>query len=159
MSEIEKSESATPAVSSAPTTSPWDWFDRWFPEMPRRWWPDLRRSFGDAADLMKVEERMDGDELVVRAEMPGIDPDKDVTISVTGNMLHLQAERRRQEKHEEEGRVRSEFSYGSFRRTVPLPVGASEEDVKATYKDGILEVRIPVDRKAAEARKIAVQRV
>jgi HSP20 family protein len=108
---------------------------------------------------MKVEERMDGDALVVRAEMPGIDPDKDVTISVTGNMLHLQAERRREEKHEEGGHVRSEFSYGSFRRILPLPVGATEDDVKATYKDGILEVRVPIDGKAAAARKVAVQRL
>lgn len=152
MADIEKSASSTSAIASAATPT------GWFAEVPR-WWPDLRRSFSDTAELIKVEERMDGNELVVRAEMPGIDPDKDVTINVTGNMLHLQAERRQEEKHEEGGRVRSEFSYGSFRRTLPLPVGASEDDVKATYKDGILEVRVPIDGKAAEARKIAVQRV
>jgi HSP20 family protein len=157
MAEIEKSTPSPPAVHAV--ASSLNWFDRWFPELSRRWWPDVRGGFGDASELMKVEERLEGDELLVRAEMPGIDPDKDVTINVTGNMLHLQAERRREEKHEEDGRVRSEFSYGSFRRTVPLPVGASEDDVKATYKDGILEVRIPIDGKAAEARKIAVQRV
>jgi HSP20 family protein len=159
MAEIEKTQGATPVPVPARGVSPFDWFDRWFAEVPARWWPELRRPFGDDAQLMKVEEHMDGDDLVVHAEMPGIDPDKDVTISVTGNMLHLQAERRREEKHEEGGRTRSEFSYGSFRRTLPLPVGASEDDVKATYKDGILEIRVPVDHKAAAARKVAVQRV
>lgn len=159
MSKHEKSErpETTPAVRS----SDWgDMFDRWLGELPRpRLWPDLRRSFGEAMDLMKVEEFTDGDAVVVRAEMPGIDPDKDVHITVTDHTLRLEAERREEKRSEEKGRHRSEFHYGSFVRTVSLPVGASDDDVKATYKDGILEVRIPVDRAEAEARRVPVQRV
>ena len=90
--------------------------------------------------------------------MPGIDPDKDVQISVTDHTLHLRAERREETKTEEKGTYRSEFRYGSFARTVPLPVGATDKDVKATYKDGILEVRIPIDRGEAESKKIPIQR-
>jgi HSP20 family protein len=91
--------------------------------------------------------------------MPGIDPDRDVEITVRDHTLRLHAERREEHKTEEHGTYRSEFRYGSFTRTVPLPLGASEDDVKATYKDGILEVQIPIDRSEAEARKVAVQRV
>ena len=69
------------------------------------------------------------------------------------------AERRQESKTEEKGGYRSEFHYGNFVRTLPLPVGASDKDVKATYKDGILEVRIPVDRKEAEAKKVPIERV
>ncbi len=90
--------------------------------------------------------------------MPGIDPDKDVQITVSDHTLHLRAERREETKTEDKGSYRSEFRYGTFSRTVQLPVGATEKDVKATYRDGILEVRIPVDRRAAEARKVQVQR-
>ena len=108
--------------------------------------------------MLRVEEFVDGDDVVVRAEMPGIDPEKDVEITVSDHTLHLRAERRQESKSDEKDGFQSEFYYGSFVRTVRLPVGATEKDVKATYKDGILEVRIPVDRKKAESNKIPVQR-
>jgi HSP20 family protein len=156
---IEKAEQA----EKTPALRPSDWgdmFDRWFSDWPRPgFWPELRRRFGEEMDLLRVEEFAEGDQVVVRAEMPGIDPDKDVQITVSDHTLHLRAERRQESKSEEKGRYRSEFQYGSFARTVPLPVGATDKDVKATYKDGILEVRIPVDRKEADAKKVPIQRV
>ena len=159
MTEIEKATQpeTTPAVR-APDSG--DWFDRWAADWPRpRFWPDLRRVFGESSfEPLRVEEFTEGDSLIVRAEMPGIDPDKDVQISVSDHTLHLRAERREESKTEEKGAYRSEFRYGSFARTVPLPVGATDKDVKATYKDGILEVRIPIDRGEAESKKIPIQR-
>jgi HSP20 family protein len=154
---IEKAEpvGATPAMQP----SRWsDAFDRWLAEWPAlRLWPELR-EIGQGPDLLRVEEFTEGDELVVRAEMPGIDPDKDVHITVTDHTLHVRAERRQESKTEEQGAYRSEFRYGSFARAIPLPPGATDKDVKATYRDGILEVRIPVDRARAEATKVPVQR-
>ena len=116
-------------------------------------WKDL---FDDSE--MKVEEFRDGDTLVVRAEMPGIDPDKDVEITVADRMLTLRAERRSETKTEDKKGYRSEFHYGSFSRSVRLPAGAGEDDVKASYNDGILEVRIPVDDNANGAKKIPISR-
>jgi HSP20 family protein len=116
-------------------------------------WKDL---FDDSE--MKVEEFREGDTLVVRAEMPGIDPDKDVEITVADRMLHLRAERRSETKTEDKKGYRSEFHYGSFSRSVRLPAGAGEDDVKASYNDGILEVRIPVDDNANGAKKIPITR-
>ena len=123
----------------------------WFP--PARWWPELVSSFDDH---MRVEEFTDGDELVVRAEMPGLDPDKDVEITMSDHTLHLRAERRQESRTDEKGWHKSEFRYGSFARNVALPAGATDQDVKASYDDGILEVRIPIDEKGSEARKIPV---
>jgi HSP20 family protein len=155
MADLQQTETA-PAVRSS--TMP-DWFDRWFGDWPfPRFFPELRRLFPEGAEVLRIEEFTEGNELVVRAEMPGIDPDKDVEISITDHTLRLRAERRQETKVEEKGRYRSEFRYGSYVRSVPLPVGATEDDVKASYKDGILEVRIPVDAKAAEAKKIPIQR-
>jgi HSP20 family protein len=159
MSKHEKSKSQ----DQTPTTRSRDWGDlaeRWLREWPRpEFMSDLLRNFDDTKQLMKVEEYTDGDHLVVRAEMPGIDPDNDVHISVSDHTLHLQAERRQESTTEDDGNSHSEFRYGSFARTITLPVGASDEDVKASYKDGILEVRIPIDQARAEARKVPVRRV
>jgi HSP20 family protein len=104
-------------------------------------------------DLLRVEELTDGDTLVIRAEMPGIDPDKDVEISMHDGMLHIRAERKESEESKGKTEYRSEFRYGMFERTLPLPAGVTESDVTATYKDGILEIRLP---RAAEAKSATV---
>ena len=111
---------------------------------------------GSLDDRMRVEEFTEGDKLVVRAEMPGIDPDQDVEITMTDHTLHLRAERREESRTEEKGRYHSEFLYGSFARNVALPAGATDKDVEASYHDGILEVRIPIDQQQSEAHKIPV---
>ncbi|HEX7094256.1 MAG TPA: Hsp20/alpha crystallin family protein [Acidimicrobiales bacterium] len=137
---------------------PFDWFPAWFPG--RRLfesWPDTWRDFFEESSL-RVEEFEEDNKLVVRAEMPGIDPDKDVEITVSDNTLHIKAERRQESKTEDKRGYRSEFRYGSFVRTVPLPAGANEKDISATYQDGILEVRVPVDAGKAETKKIPVSR-
>jgi HSP20 family protein len=120
-------------------------------------WPESWKDFMEESAL-KVEEFEDEGELVVRVEMPGIDPDKDVEITVADHTLQLRAERRSEIKTEEKKGFHSEFRYGSFTRTVQLPAGAGESDVQASYTDGILEVRVPIDTAAAEKRKIPVTR-
>lgn len=109
---------------------------------------------------MKVEQFQDGSTLVVRAEVPGIDPDKDVDVSVSDGMLHIRAEREEKSEHKSKNGYRSEFRYGSFSRSVALPAGAKEEDITATYKDGVLEVRAPapVTAPAEASKKIRVDR-
>ena len=129
----------------------------WFGNRRLFEWPESWTELFEQSE-MKVEEFQEDDHLVVRAEMPGIDPDKDVEITVTDHMLHLRAERRSESKTEDKKGFRSEFRYGSFSRSVELPAGATEADVKATYTDGILEVRIPINATEAEARKIPVAR-
>jgi HSP20 family protein len=146
-----------PAWSAWPGRRLQDWIERrgssplQWPDWPE-WWPGI-----EAPDL-RVEEYQEGNELVVRAEMPGIDPDNDVEITITDHMLRLRAERRQEKRTEGKAGFRSEFSYGAFTRSVPLPTSATESDVKASYVDGILEVRIPFDSAEAESRRIPVNR-
>lgn len=119
--------------------------------------PDLESALD--REGMRIEEKREGGQLVVRAEMPGIDPDEDVEITLSDNTLCITAERREETKEErEEGGYRSEFRYGKFTRMVPLPAGATESDVKASYADGILEIRIPVEPERAAARKVPISR-
>jgi HSP20 family molecular chaperone IbpA len=106
--------------------------------------------------LMRLEDEMEDGHYVVRAEIPGIDPAKDVDITVRDGRLTIKAERT--EKKEAKGR--SEFRYGSFVRSVMLPAGANEDDIKATYDKGVLTVSVAVAEQAAPAEKqVAVQAV
>lgn len=109
---------------------------------------------------MRMEEFVDGDTLVVRAELPGVDPDKDVEITVSDDVLTIAAERREEKTEGEEGKpgYRSEFRYGSYRRSISLPAGVTADTVSATYNDGILEVRAPAARPTTEPQKVAVTR-
>jgi HSP20 family protein len=115
----------------------WDLFD-W----PDRWFEGVRPWF-TGGEPLRIEQELTDDTLVIRAEMPGIDPDKDVEITVSGGLLRIHAERKSETKEEHAGRTRSEFRYGSFERTVRVPEDVNVDDVKASYKDGILEVRVP----------------
>ena len=128
----------------------------WFPGFPA--WADLWRADGlwpaSGTRLIRLEDEVQDGRYVVRAELPGIDPAKDVDITVREGQLTIKAER--SEKKESAGR--SEFSYGSFVRSVSLPAGADEDDIKATYEKGILTVSVAIPNEAAPAEKrIAVQ--
>lgn len=120
--------------------------------------PEFAR-FGDPtfAELIKIEQKKVDGKLEIRAEMPGIDPDKDVDVTIVDDVLTIKAERREEHKGEHEGEAFSEFRYGSFMRSLRVPKGTSVKDVKASYKDGILTVVVPapVETKP-ESVKIAV---
>ncbi|MEW1805499.1 Hsp20/alpha crystallin family protein [Arthrobacter sp. SLBN-53] len=109
---------------------------------------------------IRVEEFVDGKTLVVRAEMPGVDPDKDVEVTMDDGFLRIRAERQEKEEHRDKGSYRSEFRYGSFSRNIPLPDGVKEEDIKASYTNGVLEVRAPLPEQAqaAEPKKLPITR-
>src|SRR5690606_11531620 len=93
----------------AEIVSPFDWMDRVFDEWMRSF--PLREPFGFAWDrlgdgLIRVDEYRDGDTWVIRAELPGIDPDADLEITVADSVLRIDAERRIEDRAEEEGYVR-----------------------------------------------------
>ena len=111
-------------------------------------------------DVIRVDEYQEGNELVVRAELPGLDPDKDVDISVSDGMLRISAQRRLEESTEDKGYLRHELRYGTFTRALPLPEGVSEDNITASYRNGILEIRVPLPEQPTpeEPKKIAVQK-
>jgi HSP20 family molecular chaperone IbpA len=112
------------------------------------WWPfselfedlpfDLRMSAGE--HMIRVEESEEEGVYTVKAELPGIDPEKDVQVTVEDGVLTVHAERMEEKK----GKQRSEFRYGSFTRSVQLPAGVSENDITASYDKGVLMVRAPM---------------
>jgi len=125
-----------------------DIFD-WFESVPPfLGWRSMEHLRG-----LRVEEYTDGGDFVVRAEVPGVDPDKGLDVSVDHGVLTIHAER----GEEKADKDRSEFRYGSFSRSVPLPDGADEDSTSASYNDGILTVRITMGSKPKEAKKVAIQ--
>ncbi|HVX18770.1 MAG TPA: Hsp20/alpha crystallin family protein [Acidimicrobiales bacterium] len=116
------------------------WFGNWTAAPWRRTWDT---SWHDVERLLRVEEFQEDGTLVVRADLPGIDPDKDVELTVANGMLHIDAERHEEEKTEKRGYVRQELRYGEYHRSLPMPDGISPSDISAQYHDGILEVRVP----------------
>lgn len=114
---------------------------------------DLEPGMG-LSPSVRVEDYVEGDTYVLRAELPGIDPDKDVEITVDRDVLTISGERREEVKE----RNRQELHYGSFMRSVTLPGDAREKDISASYADGVLEVRVPFDEDRDRTRRIPVRR-
>jgi HSP20 family protein len=98
---------------------------------------------------MRMEDYVRDGHYVVRAELPGIDPEKEVDVSVNEGILSIRAER----KEEEIDKTHSEFRYGVFSRRIVLPASADEEHIKASYDKGILEVVVDLKEEARKAEK------
>lgn len=105
------------------------------------------------ANVMRLEDEMKDGRYTVRAEMPGVDPAKDIEITVRDGQLNVKAER--SEKKDFDGR--SEFSYGSFARTVSLPAGADEDSIEASYDKGILTVSVGISEAKPAERRVQIR--
>jgi HSP20 family protein len=133
-------------------------FEEWFRTLPMRRPPGAEWP-GHGEDLIRIDEYRDDDTLVVRAELPGIDPDRDVEITAGDGMLRISAERRAEEGSADRQYSRRELRYGTLTRSLPIPEGATEGDISASYRDGILEIRIPVaEPPPSEPTRINVSR-
>ena len=106
-----------------------------------------------AGQVFRLEESIRDDRYVIRAELPGLDPESDIEVTVDGRILTIRAERRQQDT----GPHRSEFRYGSLARAVRLPARVDPADVAARYDRGVLEVSVPVGVIKPEGTRIAVE--
>ncbi len=118
----------------------------------------MRRLFeGDwEVPAFRVEEFRDTGAMVVRAELPGIDAEKDLDVTVSEGTLSIRVERREEASNRAKNGYRSEFKYGTFSRDIPLPAGAGTDEVTASYRDGVLEIRVPIQDAGSTGRKVPV---
>lgn len=129
-----------------------------FDRLMERFGEDWFTGFEPSQLRPHVESFLEDGKLTVRAEMPGIDP-KNIEVDVTGSLLTIKA--KREEKFEEKKRhfLRREMRYGSFERSMELPEGVKAEDIKANYRDGVLELTAPVPKQLEQKEvKIQIQR-
>jgi len=143
-----------PRVTSLSTWNPFEelaGFRRLFDEPFVGALRDGGLAAGEWKPLMDVVETKDG--ITLKVEVPGI-KQEDINISLEDSTLTVKGERKHESEVNEEGYTRFERSYGSFERSVILPLTVDANRVKATYKDGVLEIQLP---KKEEARPKAIK--
>jgi predicted unusual protein kinase regulating ubiquinone biosynthesis (AarF/ABC1/UbiB family)/HSP20 family molecular chaperone IbpA len=175
-----REKTAQPAQSAQPdrpgqiTPEPIQWsYVQWrdiMTKLPRPQAPArFRAMFPDLADwleapwtgpppfltgqVFRLEEAVRDNRYVIRAELPGLDPENDIEVTVDGRLLTIRAERRRQDNEPN----RSEFRYGSLARAVRLPARVDATDVTARYDKGVLEVSVPLRVVKPEGTQIPVE--
>lgn len=117
----------------------------------------FRREVSDLAWVPDLEIFERNGRFNVRADLPGLTKD-DVKVKVDAGMLTIEGERKQESETKREGYYRSERSYGTFYRSIPLPEGSKVDQVQATFKNGVLDVTLPlaVPEKAAKAVDVKV---
>lgn len=148
-----ETEAVMPVESSREHTA-FEEMERWFDEAVRSPFSLFRRPFLPArwmADEItpSVDLFEEGDDLVVKAELPGMDK-KDLNVSLHDDVLTISGEKKKEEKVKEKNYYRVERSSGSFSRSFRLPAEVKSDKVTATFKNGVLELRLP---KTEEAKK------
>ena len=108
-------------------------------------------GFSPAAEILK-----DGEDAVVRVELPGVDVEKDVNVEVDKGRLVIHGEHRDEHAEEEHGRILREIRYGSFRRSFQLPAHVTGDAISATYDAGVLTVRVAGAYAGAQPQRIAI---
>lgn len=125
---------------------PWEW------GMPHEWMPNHLTGEGFRADLSETD-----DELRVSAELPGVDKD-DLSVSVSTGMITIQGEKRAEQEHNESDYYTLERSYGAFSRSFRLSAEVTPEKAEASFKDGVLNIRVPKSETARRrSRKIKIR--
>lgn len=119
-----------------------------FGRLPAWPWGDGERGWAPAIDMIDRK-----DEFVLRADLPGL-TEKDVEVTVQDNMLTVKGERKAETEEKKDDYHCCERTYGAFTRILTLPAGVQADKVKATFKNGVLEVRMP---KAPEAKGTKIE--
>ncbi|WAC91235.1 Hsp20/alpha crystallin family protein [Mycobacterium sp. Aquia_213] len=143
------------AVWSRPAWNTDRWLRDFFgPAAAADWYKPVTSGFHPAAEIVK-----DGDDAVVRLELPGVDVEKDVNVEVDKGRLVVHGEHRdqyAQDAGEDDGRTLREIRYGSFRRSFQLPAHVTGEAIKASYDAGVLTVRVTGAYAGTQAQRIDI---
>lgn len=162
--KIHKGEKPLQRRTTPSMVSPWDEMDRWFSDFARRgwlhpftWeWPKEMETLAPFEGRMPSVDMIDrDDEVVVRAELPGVNKD-DLEVTLSEHTLAIEAHTKREEEEEKGEYYRKEMTRGDFRRTLALPGGLDEDKAKATFTDGVLELCLPKLEKTSR-KKVEVK--
>lgn len=126
-----------------------------FPTFFKTDFPPFRMEFDNVQWVPQIEVQHNNGQFMVRADLPGLTKD-DVKVEVTEDLLTLSGERKEEKEEKSEGFYRSERSYGSFYRQIPLPEGATTENATATFENGVLEIKIPASKVEPSTRKVEI---
>lgn len=116
----------------------------------------FRMEFDKFEWVPQIEVLQNNEQFMVRADLPGVTKD-DVKVELTDELLTISGERKEEKEEKGEGFYRSERSYGSFYRQVPLPQGAKTQNAAATFNNGVLEITIPAPKVEPSVRKLEIK--
>jgi HSP20 family protein len=139
---------------------PWRPF-RELERMARRWESPSPRLFEDFEDnydelfTPAVESYVKDGNLVVRADVPGLEL-KDLEVTILGNVLSVKGERKSEQEVKKEDYLHREVSYGAFERRMSLPEGAATDKIKASFKNGVIEITVPLAKETV-AKKVPIK--
>lgn len=162
MDKVKETKQDIQKLQPAHTLTPFEEMERFFEShFPSGWtrpfhwpspsWNEVSLPFEGKIPHVDIIDR--DNELVVKAELPGVDK-KDLDISVTKNTVTIQGSTRHEEKKEKGDYYRCEISRGSYSRTLTLPAEVNEDKAKADFKDGVLELTLP---KIEEAKRRTIK--
>jgi HSP20 family protein len=129
--------------------------------MARRWESPSPRLFEDFEDnydelfTPAVESYVKNGNLVVRADVPGLEL-KDLEVTILGNVLSVKGERKSEQEVKKEDYLHREISYGAFERRMSLPEGAATDKIKASFKNGVIEITVPLAKETV-AKKVPIK--
>jgi len=118
-----------------------------FTEFPKHFSEQFAGAVTPRIDMSETDK-----EILVKAELPGL-TEKDVEISISRDLLTLSGEKKQEKEQSEKGWYRMERQYGSFRRSIPLPYEIDSEKVEATFKNGLLSIKLPKSEVQQKATK------
>jgi HSP20 family protein len=147
------------------TVSPFSLMHRFSEEMDRLFGGSFASGFGREGGRLADQEgsmwlpqveafERDG-KLIVRADLPGLTKD-DINVDITHDAIKIRGERRQEKEENEEGYYRSERSYGSFYREIPLPSGVNRDEANASFNNGVLEITMPAPMRQSGSRRIEI---
>lgn len=117
----------------------------------------MPRGMGEFFEWMPQLEMFQREgEFCIRADLPGMNKD-DVRVEVRDDAIVLQGERQQEHREEREGHYSNEVSYGRFYREIPLPDGVDADEANATFRDGVLEITMPIERGETRGRQLEIQ--
>lgn len=167
----EKEEKAELARKTSETVNPFQMMRRFTQDMERLFedfggfsFPNFfktdvspfRMEFDNVEWVPQIEVLQNNGQFMVRADLPGLTKN-DVKVEVTDDLLTLSGERKEEKEDKREGFYRSERTYGSFYRQIPLPQGAKTENAAATFHNGVLEITIPAPKVEPSTRKLEIK--
>jgi len=137
---------------------PFNEIDRWRREFDRRL-SDMFHEVGPAATevgkMPAIESFVKDGNLVIRADVPGLEA-KDVDLTVLDNVLTIKGERKEEKEVKKDEYIRREVAYGSFERRMTLPEGTDPDKIRASFKNGVIEITMPIGKEVA-AKKIPLE--
>jgi HSP20 family protein len=127
-----------------------------FPTFFKTDFEPFRMELENVAWVPQIEILQNNGQFMVRADLPGLTKD-DVKVELTDDILTISGERKEEKEEKREGFYRSERSYGSFYRQIPLPEGVKTEKAAATFRNGVLEITMPAQQVETPVRKLEIK--